>query len=383
VTWNVLRHSARLSARLLVAAVFLVTGPAGASARLLPLPDPPSDDISSSFGRQAPSVDSFAPAGAGVSVNSGITISFTQPMSKASVERSFSIQPRVEGRPAWLDDFTFGFQPYLLAHSVTYQVEVHGRSFRGVPMVGTNAWTFSTAAAPPIVNAPGPVAIRVPILMYHYIRVNPVEHDRLGFALSVTPADFAAQMSWLARNGYHPITTDDLFAYLGGSRGLPNRPVILTFDDGYADFYNTALPILRSHDFTAVAYVVSGFIGRPGYMSGEQVLAADRAGIEIGSHTVDHVNLAKQSGAGVRYQLTASKQALERILGHKVNAFCYPYGGFNSTVAATVQWAGYRDATTTKFGFVETMAGRYVWGRVRVSGGESLGDFTVAVASAS
>jgi peptidoglycan/xylan/chitin deacetylase (PgdA/CDA1 family) len=367
-------------------AVFLFSGPSrapGVSAHQLPLPDPPPDNFSFTFSRQSPSVDSFAPTGAGVSVNSGITISFTQPMSKASVERTFSIRPRVEGRLVWLDDFTLGFQPYVLAHRATYQVEVHGRSSRGVPMVGTNSWTFSTAAAPPIVLAPGPLAIRVPILMYHYVRVNPEAHDRMGFALSVTPADFAAQMTWLARNGYHPITTNELYSYLSGARGLPSRPVILTFDDGYADFYNTALPILRSHDFTAVAYVVSGFVGRSGYMSAEQVVAADRAGIEIGSHTVGHVNLARQSGASMRYQVTASKQALERLLGHPVYSFCYPYGGFNSAAAWAVQSAGYRDATTTKFGFVETMVGRYVWGRVRISGGEGFGDFTVAVAGAS
>jgi len=386
VTSNAFRHVARLGAGALVVAVFMVSGPSrapGVSARQLPLPDPPPDNFSSTFGRQSPSVDSFAPIGAGVSVNSGITISFTQPMSKASVERTFSIRPRVEGRLVWLDDFTLGFQPYVLAHSATYQVEVHGRSSRGVPMVGTNSWTFSTAVAPPIVLAPGPLAIRVPILMYHYIRVNPEAHDRMGFALSVTPADFAAQMTWLTRNGYHPITTNELYSYLSGARGLPSRPVILTFDDGYADFYNTALPILRSHDFTAVAYVVSGFVGRSGYMSAEQVVAADRAGIEIGSHTVDHVNLARQSSAGMHYQVTASKQALERLLGHPVYSFCYPYGGFNSAAAWAVQSAGYRDATTTKFGFVETMPGRYVWGRVRIGGGEGLGDFTVAVAGAS
>jgi peptidoglycan/xylan/chitin deacetylase (PgdA/CDA1 family) len=386
MTSNAFGRVARFGVGLLAVAVFMVSGPSGApavSANHLPLPDSAPDNSSFTFGRQAPIVDSFAPTGTGVSVNAGIAISFTQPMSRASIERTFSIRPRVDGRLVWLDDFTLGFQPDVLAHSATYEVEVHGRSSRGVPMVGTNSWIFSTAAAPPIVLAPGPLAIRVPILMYHYIRANPYARDRTGFALSVTPADFEVQMTWLARNGYHPITTNDLYSYLSGARGLPSRPVILTFDDGYADFYNTALPILRSHDFTAVAYVVSGFVGRPGYMSPEQVLAADRAGIEIGSHTVDHVNLARQSGAGVRYEVSASKQALERLLGHPVYSFCYPYGGFNSAAAWAVQSAGYRDATTTKFGFVETVAGRYVWGRVRISGGEGLGDFTVAVAGAS
>src|SRR5260370_8672843 len=81
--------------------------------------------------------------------------------------------------------------------------------------------------------APGPTSINVPILTYHYIRVNPDRNDRMGFALSVTPSDFAAQMDWLAQNGYHPITTEDLYTYLTGCGGLPSNPGILTLDDHY------------------------------------------------------------------------------------------------------------------------------------------------------
>ena len=76
-----------------------------------------------------------------------------------------------------------------------------------------------------------------------------------------------------------------------------------------------------SGDFTAVAYVVSGFVGRPGYMSAGQVVAADRAGIEIGSHTVDHANLARQSGAGVRYEVSdRTKSQLYEALEPPLNA---------------------------------------------------------------
>jgi peptidoglycan/xylan/chitin deacetylase (PgdA/CDA1 family) len=205
----------------------------------------------------------------------------------------------------------------------------------------------------------------------------------MGFALSVTPSDFAAQMEWLAQNGFHPITLQDLNAYLSGERGLPSRPVILTFDDGYADFYSTALPILRSHDFRAVAYVVSAFIGWPGYMTAAQVQTADRAGIEIGSHTVHHANLTRQSSVNLLYELTASKQALEQLLGHPVLSFCYPSGRFNARVVAAVRVAGYQDATTTMFRFVRTRDDRYIWGRLRIGGGETLGQFAVAMLSVS
>ena len=347
---------------------------------------------SNAFAWVAPYVVAFAPSGDGIPINGAIVVTFSQPMVRSSVEQLFAIRPAADGQLSWADNFSLRFQPYRLAHGVSYEVQVGGRSVRGVPLrvqdeLGGPApreWRFTTVAPPPVVLSPGPSAIRVPILMYHYIRAVSDPDDSMGFRLSVTPSNFAAQMNWLAANGYHPITLEDLNAYLSGGRGLPSRPVILSFDDGYADLYTAALPVLRQHDFTAVAYVVSGFMGRSGYMSAPQVLEANRvAGIEIGSHTVDHVNLTTQSADGLRYQVTASKKALEALLGHPVLSFCYPSGRFNSGVVTAVQAAGYRDATTTQFGSPHTLADRYTWGRLRVSGGESLSEFAWAVASAS
>jgi peptidoglycan/xylan/chitin deacetylase (PgdA/CDA1 family) len=293
------------------------------------------------------------------------------------------MRPAVDGRMSWPDTFTFRFQPYQLAHGAAYEVRVGGRSARGGNLTGQRVWHFSTVFGPPLVMGPGPSAVKVPILTYHYIRNNPDSRDRLGFALSVTPADFAAQMDWLASNGFHTVTQADVYAYLSGTRGLPSRPVVLTFDDGYADFYSTALPILRAHDFTAVSYVISGFIGRPGYMTAAQVVEADRAGIEIGSHTVDHANLARSSAGNVSFELVASKQTLEQLLGHPVLSFCYPSGQFNGSVAGAVEAAGYSNATTTAFGFVHYLSDRYRWSRLRISGGESLSDFAAALVNAS
>ena len=333
--------------------------------------------------RVAPFVEAVEPSSNNALANAPVVITFSQPMIAFSVERSFLMRPAVEGRASWPDMFTFRFQPYHLAHGTAYEVRVGGRSVRGGNLTGQRVWHFSTVFGPPLVIGPGAGAVKVPILTYHYIRNNPDYRDRLGFALSVTPADFAAQMDWLASNGFHTVTPADVYDYLNGTRGLPSRPVVLTFDDGYADFYNTALPILRGHDFTAVSYVISGFIGRSGYMNAAQIVEADRAGIEIGSHTVDHANLARSSAGNVNFELVASKQALEQLLGHPVLSFCYPSGQFNGSVAAAVQAAGYNDATTTAFGFVHSLWDRYRWSRLRISGGESLSDFAAALVNAS
>lgn len=224
----------------------------------------------------------------------------------------------------------------------------------------------------------GARSIDLPILMYHYIRTPPsTRTDMLGFKLTVSPQDFQSQMDWLGANGYHPVDFNDVRAYFAGVRPLPTRPVVITLDDGYADLYTTAFPILAAHGFKAVAYIVSGFVGQSRYVSQDQVLAMDRAGIEIASHTVDHVDLAHASAGSVMYQLVQSKRWLELLLGHPVVDFAYPSGQFNPQVIAALKLAGYDTAVTEQTSTVHSPEDRYTWARVRVSGGETLQDFIV------
>lgn len=222
---------------------------------------------------------------------------------------------------------------------------------------------------------PGRASVRVPILMYHYIRINPDPRDQLGFNLSVTPADFASQMDWLAANAYHPIDFDDLRGYLLGHESLPEKPVVLTFDDGYRDMYTTAFPILRAHGFKAVSYVVSGFVNSPSYVTTDQLLKMDANGIQIGAHTVSHADLTTLSAAGLRHEVVDSKASLEALIVRPVLDFCYPSGKFNDAVVSVVRAAGFETATTTQPGVSHTAGDRYIWTRVRVSGGESLAQF--------
>ena len=218
--------------------------------------------------------------------------------------------------------------------------------------------------------------IRVPVLEYHYIRVVTDPYDRLGFNLSVTPLNFAIQMDWLTRHGYHPINLADLRAYFAGLAPLPARPVVLTFDDGYQNFYIAAEPILQAYGFKAVAYIVPGFWGNRAYMTPDELTQLDRSGlVQIGSHTVDHVNLTHAGPAQVNYQLRASKSMLERLLGHPVVDFCYPTGRFDDLVIAAVGNAGYLTATTQVPGTTLVWSNRLAWPRVKVLGGETLATF--------
>jgi len=223
----------------------------------------------------------------------------------------------------------------------------------------------------------GRVIITLPILMYHYIRQPPpMRTDLLGYKLSVSPADFAAQVDSLWASGYHAVDLNDIRAYFAGKEPLPSRPVVLTFDDGYADLFTNAFPILAKHHFKAVAYIVSGFVNQPGYVSSDQVVQLDHNGIEIASHTVDHPDLARTSAGWAIHELVESKRWLEQLVGHPVIDFAYPSGKFNPQVMAEVQRAGYDSAVTTMYSVEHSLADRYMWTRVRVGGGESMDDFT-------
>jgi peptidoglycan/xylan/chitin deacetylase (PgdA/CDA1 family) len=222
----------------------------------------------------------------------------------------------------------------------------------------------------------GRSSISVPILMYHYIRPAPSTYtDLLGYRLTVTPSDFTAQMDWLAASGYYPVDFNDLRAYFSGVMPLPARPVVITFDDGYADLYTAAYPILQAHKFKAVAYIVTSFVGQARYVTSAQVVEMNHHGIQIASHTVDHANIAKASLYWAKVQLAASKTWLENLTGHSVVDFAYPSGQYSASAIMALEATGYDTATTELPGTIHSRSDRYLWTRERIYGGEALGDF--------
>lgn len=220
--------------------------------------------------------------------------------------------------------------------------------------------------------------IEAPILTYHYIRIVPDANDALGFSLSVTPDDFRNQLALLTTKGYRAITLDDLYVALQNKKVLPEKPVILTFDDGYKDFYNTAFPILKEFNIKATVYIVSDFIDNPDgrYLSSNNILELDQSGlVTIGAHSKTHANLSAADLVKLKNEVYLSKKNIEKILRHKINHFCYPGGKWNDTVVSIVKAAGFQTATTTAGGINHTYDERLTLSRVRVSGGLSLGQF--------
>jgi peptidoglycan/xylan/chitin deacetylase (PgdA/CDA1 family) len=196
----------------------------------------------------------------------------------------------------------------------------------------------------------------VSILMYHQIgEFAPMRDHRSTYC---DHRRFAAQMAWLHRLRYPVLRLDEALAGLRGERPLPSRAVVLTFDDGYENFYEYALPVLARFGFPAIVYALADRLGQrsawfaddgratPPLMSASRLRELRRADIDVGSHGLTHLRLAQLAGAHAESEIAASKDRLEQVLGEPVDHFCYPYGSYNGAVVDRVAAAGYRSAVT-------------------------------------
>jgi peptidoglycan/xylan/chitin deacetylase (PgdA/CDA1 family) len=184
-----------------------------------------------------------------------------------------------------------------------------------------------------------------PILMYHHI-----DHRSDDWKLSVSPENFKRQMDFLKAHQYKVLSLPDYARMIREGESVPRKSVVITFDDGYADNYENAFPVLKDLGFAATIFIQTGSIGKRGYVTRDQVKMLSRHGIEIASHTVNHPFLPDLDEEGWESEMTQSKEALERLLGKPVSSFSYPGGGFNEDIRNMAQAVGYETATTTHLG---------------------------------
>jgi peptidoglycan/xylan/chitin deacetylase (PgdA/CDA1 family) len=172
---------------------------------------------------------------------------------------------------------------------------------------------------------------RVPILMYHSVSENLFGKSHPYYQINTAPRIFARQMKWLHEAGYKTLSLSQLqVAFENGD--VPAKTVVITFDDGYEDFYTDALPSLRRYGFTATVFLATGRIAETptciegaDYMTWREVREAHAAGIEFGSHTVSHPDLRSLGPAEIEYELGYSKEKIENELGAPVRIFAYPF----------------------------------------------------------
>lgn len=194
-------------------------------------------------------------------------------------------------------------------------------------------------------------AVLAPILVYHYVEIVLDEKDTIRKSLNTPPYLFIQQIETLKNAGYTFITVSELIDMLDGKIKLLQKPVLITFDDGYRDFYEDVFPILKRYNIKATVYVVSEFLDKPNYMLTWQLKQIAKSGlIEIGAHTVHHYALKGLEPLLMQYEIEESKKQLENIIKSPIVSFAYPDGSFDDQVIRKVMGAGFRSAVTTIHG---------------------------------
>jgi peptidoglycan/xylan/chitin deacetylase (PgdA/CDA1 family) len=212
--------------------------------------------------------------------------------------------------------------------------------------------------------------------MYHYVSEPPAGADAVRRDLSVAPAQFEAHLAYLRQAGYQVVTLDDLLYNLTLGWPLPARPVILTFDDGYADNYEQAFPLLQQYGVRAHFFIITDFVdeARPGYMSWPQIEEMARAGQRIGSHSRDHPDLRDKPLSYLVWQALGSAQTIEAHVGNHPRWVAYPSGRYDDAAIAVFRSAGYWGGVTTEQGATHTADRLFELRRVRVRGSHTADD---------
>jgi len=211
----------------------------------------------------------------------------------------------------------------------------------------------------------------VPVLMYHVI-ANPPSSAQLP-ELYVDPKTFDQQVEALKKQGYAGVSLNQVYAawFKGGK--LPEKPVVVSFDDGYRSQYVYARPELRKLGWPGVLSAIAGRIGQPdAELSNQMVQTMINDGWELDSHTINHVDVSQASGSELQREVGGSRQMLQHRFHQPINFFCYPSGAYDDQAIQAVRAAGYLGATTTNEGLA-SKSEMYTLKRIRVDGSDGVG----------
>lgn len=186
---------------------------------------------------------------------------------------------------------------------------------------------------------------RLPVLAYHHVgKAKPGSWP----LLTISPSEFEKQIKWLAGHGYRAIRPSDWLAYVRQEKFIPEKPVLLTFDDAYADLAEVALPLLERYGFLATIFVVTAFVGgtnewdvASGYperrlMGADEIRRWSARGVDFGTHTRTHPDLRTVSDEVLHHEVLGSREELEALIEVPVEAFAYPHGHYNERVVGSV-----------------------------------------------
>lgn len=234
---------------------------------------------------------------------------------------------------------------------------------------------------------------KIPILMYHSIS-EPERANHQLWPFAVSPRVFDEHIKYLKERDYTSLTVTQLITLLCHKReNLPERPVVVTFDDGYADFSTNALPILKRYNFVATLYIPTAFVGSTSswlwrekehthpMLTWEQIREINMQGIECGGHSHTHPQLDLLPLSAARREIMQNKELLEQNLGQKISSFCYPHGYHSLALQRIVKEVGYSSACGVKYEMSLETTNPFSLGRLFVSADTDLHALTTLLTS--
>lgn len=210
----------------------------------------------------------------------------------------------------------------------------------------------------------------IPVIMYHSIS------NKKGNEIQLSKDLFEAQMKFLKDKNYTTLSLDELYDFITSNKPIPQKSVVLTFDDGYVDNYLNAYPILKKYNFRATIFVITDNVDKYSHtINSYQIKEMSSNGIDIMSHTEKHEDLSTLNYDNQLYTMKTSKKFLEKILDKKVNYIAYPYGRWNKTTIKAAENSGYTMAFSTSGTWTDKSDGIYKLDRVYISSNFDLTEF--------
>jgi peptidoglycan/xylan/chitin deacetylase (PgdA/CDA1 family) len=206
----------------------------------------------------------------------------------------------------------------------------------------------------------------IPIIMYHYVEYVKDPLDTIRQSLDINPYVFEQELKELNANDYKTLFVKEVPQILSEKKYFNPKNVVLTFDDGYEDFYTDVFPLLKKYQIKATVFIIYDFIGVRGFLNEKEIkeLVASKL-VEIGSHTLDHYYLKRSTKVTSYNQIFESKKKLEEMLKTKIESFAYPYGAFDQDIIDLVRSAGYTSAVSVIPGMKHSVDDLFYLYRVR------------------
>jgi peptidoglycan/xylan/chitin deacetylase (PgdA/CDA1 family) len=225
---------------------------------------------------------------------------------------------------------------------------------------------------------------RAIILMYHIVD-NPRDTSEEKYCCSVK--NFERQMRYLRQSAFSPVSLDIYISSLRNNSPIPDNPIVITFDDGFEDFYRNAFPAAQKHDIPLTLFMVTEGIGgtnkwmhqrgkpKRKLLNQNELLSCAKAGVTIGSHTLTHPRLTEVDDKTANNEIKLSKMHLQDILQQEVKHFAYPYGLYDPNHLEIIEEAGYESACSTRSGFNRNNINLFELRRIEVYGSDTLWHF--------